>query len=179
MEIKPKAMAMPRDTNSLPQGKYGPIFPKSPACHGFTIIAKIIPNREEAIYEYARNIEKAVEAQPNCLAPLKLHYLRWVLFPIDGVTYFMYQGIFDTDFDKYTEDAVALFISLGVNTVFENLQGFPTDWKTNPDAFVRFVREHQCPSFLEYGEYPFYSADEIKKALVVKQAFSGMLDQLQ
>ena len=58
----------------------------------------------------------------------------------------MYQGIFDTDFDKYTEDAVALFISLGVNTVFENLEGFPMDWKTNPEAFVKFVREHQCPS---------------------------------
>ena len=179
MEIKPKAMAMPRDTGSLPQGKYGPVFPKSPACHGFTIIAKVIPGREEAIYQYAQNIEKAVDAQPNCLAPLQLHYLRWVLFPIDGVNYFMYQGIFDTDFDKYTEDAVALFISLGVNTVFENLQDFPKDWKTNPESFVRFVREHQCPSFLEYGEYPFYSADEIKKALVIKQAFSGMLDQLQ
>ena len=43
------------------------------------------------------------------LAVLKLHYLRWVLFPIKGETYFMYQGIFDTDFDKYTEDAVAIF----------------------------------------------------------------------
>jgi hypothetical protein len=29
-----------------------------------------------------------------------------VLFPIKGETYFMYQGVFDTDFDKYTEDAV-------------------------------------------------------------------------
>ena len=102
-----------------------------------------------------------------------------MLFPIDGVTYFMYQGIFDTDFDMYTEDAVALFISLGVNTVFENLEGFPKDWKTNPEAFVRFVREHQCPSFMEYGEYPFVSADEIKKALQMKSAFSEMLDQLQ
>jgi len=46
----------------------------------------------------------------------------------------MYQGIFDTDFDKYTEDVVALFISLGVDTVFENLEGFPADWKTNPEA---------------------------------------------
>ena len=46
-------------------------------------------------------------AQPDALAVLKLHYLRWVLFPIKGDTYFMYQGIFDTDFDKYTEDAIA------------------------------------------------------------------------
>ena len=43
----------------------------------------------------------------------------------------MYQGIFDTDFDKYTEDAVALFTKYGINTVFENLEGFPEDWKTN------------------------------------------------
>jgi hypothetical protein len=179
MEVKPKAMAISGDTSTLPQGKFGPIFPKTPACYGFTIIAKIIPGREPVFHEYAQNIEKAIDAMPNYLAPLKLHYLRWVLFPIDGVTYFMYQGIFDTEFDKYTEDAVALFMSLGVNTVFENLQGFPEDWKTNPDGFVRFVREHQCPSFLEYGEYPFYSADEIKKALQLKGAFTQMLDQLQ
>lgn len=179
MEIKPQAMAMPQDLTTLPQGKYGPIFPKSPACHGFTIIAKIIPGREQAFYEHGRTLEKAVTDMPNCLASLKLHYLRWLLFPIDGVTYFMYQGIFDTDFDKYTEDAVALFSSYGVNTVFENLEDFPEDWKTNPESFVRFVREHQHPSFLEYGEYPFFSADEIKKALVVKNAFSKMLDQLQ
>src|SRR5689334_1248919 len=108
MEIKPAAMAIPESTN-LPKGKYGPVYPKSPACHGFSILAKIIPGREPVFHEYARNIEQAVAAQPDILAPLKLHYLRWVLFPIKGDTYFMYQGIFDTDFDKYTEDAVALF----------------------------------------------------------------------
>ncbi len=89
---------------------------------------------------------------------LKLHYLRWVLFDIGGDTYFMYQGIFDTDFDKYTEDAVALFGKYGITTIFENLEGFPADWKTNAPAFVEFVREHQRPSFLEYGEYPYVSA---------------------
>jgi hypothetical protein len=34
----------------------------------------------------------------------------------------MYQGIFDTDFDKYIEDAVALFSKYGIHTVFENLE---------------------------------------------------------
>jgi hypothetical protein len=179
MEIKPQAMALPQDTSTLPQGKYGAIFPKTPACYGFTIVAKIIPGREPVFYQYAKNIETAVAATPNYLAPLKLHYLRWVLFPIGGVTYFMYQGIFDTDFDKYTEDAVALFKGAGLNTVFENLEGFPTDWKTNPEGFIRFVRDHQCPSFLEYGEYPFVSADEIKRALNVKSSLSELLDQMQ
>src|SRR3954468_22907885 len=179
MEIKPQAMAIPEETAHLKQGKYGPVYPKSPACHGFTIIAKIIPVREQVFHQYAQNIEKAVGEMPNVLAPLKLHYLRWVLFPINGDTYFMYQGIFDTDFDKYTEDAVALFGAAGVKTVFENLEGFPMDWQTNPDKFARFVRAHQVPSFLEYGEYPFFSADEIKKALKMKNAMTEMLDQLQ
>ena len=99
------------------------------------------------------------------LAPLQLHYLRWVLFDIGHDTYFMYQGIFDTDFDKYTEDAVALFASTGINTIFEKLEGFPEDWKTNAPAFIKFVREHQCPSFLEYGEYPYVTADRDQEGL--------------
>ena len=134
---------------------------------------------KRSFYEHARTIEKTIAAQPDALAVLKLHYLRWLLFPINGETYFMYQGIFDTDFDKYTEDAVTLFSATGISTVFENLEGFPMDWKTNPASFVTFVREHQCPSFLEYGEYPFVSADEVKKALKLKAAFSDMLDQMQ
>ena len=178
-EIKPQAMAMPRDTSQLKQGKYGPIFPKTPACYGFSIIAKIKPGTEANFYEYARNVEAGVAATPDLLNVLKLHYLRWNLFDINGETYFQYMGIFDTEFDKYTDDAVAIFSGSGLNTVFENLEGFPEDWKTNPEGFVRFVREHHRPSFLEYGEYPYVSADEIKKAINLKNAFTGMLDQLQ
>ena len=177
MEIKAAATVIPKDTSQLEQGKHGPVFPKTPACYGFTIIANIKPGRADVIRGYGAGIVKALEGDPTALAPLKLHYLRWVLF--DNDTRFMYQGIFDTDFDKYTEDAVALFRATGIDTVFENLEGFPADWKTNPEAFTKFVREHQCPSFLEYGEYPYVTADEIKKALKVKQALSEMLDQLQ
>lgn len=177
MEIKPQAVVIPKETDHLEQGKYGPIFPKTPACYGFTIIAKVKPGKVETIRNYGKKLAAALEADPYMLAPLKLHYLRWVLF--DNDTRFMYQGIFDTDFDKYTEDAVALFTKSGVDTAFENLEGFPEDWKTNPEAFIRFVREHQCPSFIEYGEYPYFTADEIKKALKIKSALSEMLDQLQ
>ena len=66
-----------------------------------------------------------------------------------------------------------------MNTVFENLEGFPKDWTTNAPAFIKFVRDHQRPSFLEYGEYPYVTADEIKKALRLKEKFSEMLDQMQ
>jgi len=177
---KPAAIAIPKEGYfKLQNGRYGPIYPRTPACHGFTIIAKIKPGREDAVRAYGKTIEKVIGDVPDTLATLKLHYLRWVLFDISKDTYFMYQGIFDTDFDKYTEDAVALFTKSGVNTVFENLEGFPEDWKTNVPAFAKFVREHQYPSFLEYGEYPYVTADEIKKALKLKAAFTGMLDLMQ
>ena len=143
------------------------------------LLQKLNREEREAIREHGKTIEEAITANPHFLAPLKLHYLRWVLFDVGSVLHFMYQGIFDTDFDKYTEDAVALFSISGLTTVFENLEGFPEDWKTNPEAFVKFVRDHHCPSFLEYGEYPYVSADEVKKALKLKAAFSEMLDQMQ
>src|SRR5216117_3766 len=143
---KPAAMAIPREGYfKLEKGTYGPIFPRTPACYGFTIIAKLKPGRESAMRDYANRIETALQGDPFFLAALKLHYLKWVLFDIGADKYFLYQGIFDTDFDKYTEDAIELFKATGVNTIFEKLEGFPTDWQTNAPAFIKFVREHQCP----------------------------------
>src|SRR5437763_4414926 len=177
---KPAAMAIPKEGYfKLEQGRYGPIFPRTPANYGFTVIAKVRPGREQAIREYGKTIEEAVKGDPTLLAPLRLHYLRWVLFDVGSGLHFMYQGIFDSDFDKYMEDAIALFNITGVTTVFVNLEGFPEDWKTNINAVVKFFRDHQRPSFLEYGEYPYVTADEVKKALKLKAAFSNMLDQMQ
>ena len=176
---RPRAMAIPKEGYfTLERGRYGPIFPRTPACYGFTIIAKIKPGTEDEIRQYGKTIEDALKGEPDVLAPLQLHYLRWVLFDIGQDKYFMYQGIFDTDFDKYTEDAIALFTQTGVNTIFEKLEGFPMDWKTNTPAFIKFVREHQCPSFLEYGEYPYVTAAEIRKALMLKQTFQEMLNEM-
>ena len=177
---KPAMMAIPKEGYfEVERGRYGPIFPRTPACYGFTIIAKVIPGREDAIREHGKTLEAAVTQNPEVLAPLKLHYLKWQLFEIEGATYFQYQGIFDTDFDKYTEDAVMLFSQSGIATTFENLEGFPEDWRERPDGFVEFVRAHHVPSFVEYGEYPYVTSDEIKQALHLKSAFSDMLDQMQ
>jgi hypothetical protein len=153
---KPAALAIPEEGYfQQERGRYGPIYPRTPACYGFSIIAKVKEGREEAVRAYGKQIQDAIATSPDVLAPLRLHYLRWVLFDVGSGLHFQYQGIFDTDFDKYTEDAVALFSQTGITTVFTNLGGFPEDWKENPAAFVKFVRDHQYPSFLEYGEYPY------------------------
>ena len=129
----------------LEEGRYGPIFPRTPACYGFSVIGKVKEGREQAIRDYGKEIEAAVAADPKVLAPLQLHYLRWVLFDVGGGTHFQYQGIFDTDFDKYIEDAVEIFNSSGITTVFTNLEGFPDDWRTNITAVNDFFRDASLP----------------------------------
>jgi len=176
------AMAIPPGgffPDKVEQGRFGPIFPRTPLNYGFTIIAPIKPGTEANFYQYAANIEAAVAGAPDVLDILKLHTLKWALFDLEGKTYFMYQGVFDTDFDKYTEDAVSIFSATGLNTVFENLEGFPEDWKSNSPAFIQFVRDHHRPSFMEYCEYSYVSAKEVKSALAVKNGLADVLDNMQ
>ena len=46
---KPAAMAIPKEGYfKLEQGRYGPVFPRTPANYGFTVIAKVKPGRENA-----------------------------------------------------------------------------------------------------------------------------------
>ena len=174
--IKPGAAVYP-DENAKPvMGRYGSQFPKTVA-NGFTIIAPIKPGKADEIRAAGVRVATAVLSDPYMLAPLALHFLRWVIF--DNDTRFAYIAWFDTDFDKYVEDAVMLFNRSGVQTLFENLVGFPEDWRTNPAAFAKYAREHQVDSFMEYVEYPDVTAVDVIKALAMKKAFGEVLDQMQ
>ena len=73
----PAAVALPKEGYFKKEdGRYGPVFPQTPANYGFTVIVKVKPGREDAIREYGKTIEEAVKGSPHVLAPLKLHYLR-------------------------------------------------------------------------------------------------------
>ena len=155
MEIKPQAMAIPKGTDHLE-------LPKTPACYGFSCVAKVKPGWEEHLYKNAKVMEKAIEDDPDTLAVLKAH-LRWVIFTVEGENYLIYQSIFDTDFDKYCEDASVLFGQMGIKAPFEALEGWPEDYATNPQSIVKFFREHQWPSLFEY-EHPYVTCDETGRA---------------
>ena len=179
--LKPAAMAIPKEGYiERVDGPYGPVFPKTPANYGFSILAKVKPGREEAVPRLRHRDRDGHTRQSRPAGPAQAALPCAGSSSRSGLTSISCtRAIFDTDFEQYTEDAIELFKLSGVNTVFENLEGFPEDWKTNPPAFIRFVREHHVPSFLEYGEYPYVSTDEIKKALRMKAALSTALDQLQ
>ena len=59
-------MAIPKGgffKDKVEQGRYGPIFPMTPACCGFSVIAKVIPGMEEHLYNNAKVMEKARRSQ--------------------------------------------------------------------------------------------------------------------
>ena len=82
---RPRAQAIPKEGYfTLEQGRYGPDLPRTPACHGFTIIAKIKPGTEEEIRAYGKKLEKArrgrparARAAPAALPPLGALRHRW------------------------------------------------------------------------------------------------------
>ena len=84
---KPAAMAIPKGgyfQDKVEQGRYGPIFPKTPACYGFSILAKIIPGREDVFYKYAKDIETTIAAQPDALAVCNCTICAGCSFPSRG-----------------------------------------------------------------------------------------------
>jgi hypothetical protein len=151
-----------------------PTSERTPA-NGLTILADIKPDKIAEIRAQAAKM--GTLPLHDLLGPLTLHFARWVLVNKD--TQFLYIAIFDTDFEQYTEDAIRIFTHVGMGSLFLNLVGFPEDGMKNPEAFKQFVREHQCPSFLEYSEYEGVTVKEIKRALKVEQAFSTLLDAMQ
>jgi hypothetical protein len=70
---KPAAKAIPKEGYfELERGRYGLVFPRTPACYGFSIIAKVKEGREEAVRAYGKTIEETIAASPEALAPLRL-----------------------------------------------------------------------------------------------------------
>jgi hypothetical protein len=134
---------------TLSQGeKTMPTSETTPA-NGLTVLANIKPEKVAEVREQASRM--AALPLHQILEPLTLHYARWVL--VNNETEFLYIAIFDTDFEDYTDDAIKIFNSVGMGSLFLNLEGSPEDGMRNPEAFKKLVREHHGPSFLEYSEY--------------------------
>ena len=68
---KPAAMAIPKEGLFRTRaGTVRPIFPRTPACYGFSIIAKVKEGREETVRAYGKTIEETIASSPEALAPL-------------------------------------------------------------------------------------------------------------
>ena len=68
---KPAAMAIPKEGYfKLEQGRYGPIFPRTPANYGFTIIAKIKPGqRSKRSANMGTQLRKRLQKIPCSCTP--------------------------------------------------------------------------------------------------------------
>ena len=64
---KKAAKAIPKEGFLEGTGRCRPIFPRAPACYGFTIIAKIRPGAEQTIRSYQKGIEETIAGLPDAL----------------------------------------------------------------------------------------------------------------
>jgi hypothetical protein len=143
------------------------------------IVGNCKPGTADAVRKMAadRATASSWEQTYELLKPLTIHYARWTL--INNDTQLVYTAIFDTDFDKYVEDAHHLFLTTGFPNFFEVMEGFPEDWKTNVAAFQQFFNDRQNESVYEFASYPGVTVADVEKALKVRQAFAALLDQMQ
>src|SRR3954462_13486139 len=83
----------------------------------FTFVAKVKPGRGKDIRaKAAKRAELPWAEIDKLLRPLTLHYARWLLF--DNDTRFIYYASFDTDLDRYLDDAARIFAESGVAGFF-------------------------------------------------------------
>ena len=146
----------------------------------FTFVSKVKPGRGSNIRAKAAERAKMPwEDIDKLLRPLTLHYARWILFNND--TQFIYYASFDTDLDKYIDDAARIFAESGVAGFFPDLEGFPDDPASagDPEAYRKFLADNKVDSFFQFEGYPGVTVEEIKKAVRVRNAFSNMLDEMQ
>ena len=146
----------------------------------FTFFSKVKPGRAQNIRAKADERAKLPWGDlDKLLRPLTLHYARWILF--DNDTRFIYYASFDTDLDKYLDDAARIFSESGVAGFFPDLEGFPDDPASagDPEAYRKFLADNKVESFFQFEGYPGVTVEEIKKALRVRNAFSNMLDEMQ
>ena len=120
----------------------------------------------------------AVAGQPECLAVLKLHYLRWVLFDI-GRNLLHVPGNLRHRFRQVHRRRDGTLLERRHQHSIQEPRRISGRLEDERSGVHRVLSRSPVPSFLEYGEYPYVSADEIKKALKLKAAFSKMLDQMQ
>jgi hypothetical protein len=150
------------------------------ATQHFTFVSKVKPGRGKNIRANAgKRAEIPWEQVDKILRPLTLHYARWLLF--DNDTRFIYYASFDTDMDRYIDDAATIFAESGVAGFFPDLEGFPDDpaSASDPKAYRKFLADNKVDSFYQFEGYPGATVEEIKKALKVRNAFSNMLDEMQ
>ena len=125
------------------QGGAGPVRPNFSQDAG---VLRLLDHREDhprpggRLLRICQNIEKAVAGQPDFSPCSSCTICAGCSSRSRGRPTFMYQGIFDTDFDKYTEDAVATFSAVRHSIPSSKTsKAFPKDWKTNA-AGVHQVR---------------------------------------
>lgn len=118
--------------------------------------------------------ERLRKAPWEYIRKIGVHDMRHVIYEND--TRLLWATEFDTDWDPYIEDAIAL---IGVDSFADWLQhtvGFDTVDRSSIDAIKRYVQSAQVSATGYYQAVPDLTLSQIKKAQELMAAFEKVLD---
>ena len=176
------AMAIPEGgyfPDKVEQGRFGPIFPRTPLNYGFTIIAKIKPGTAGELlpvrpqYRGGRCRHAGPTRRPE--AP----HAEMGAVRHQGRHLLHVPGHLRHRLRQIYRGRGHIFSSTRAQYRVREPRRLPGGLEIEPAGVHRFVREHHRPSFLEYAEYSYVTANEVKSALEVKNGLANVLDNMQ
>lgn len=130
---------------------------------------------EELVAAIQRFKEKAQPRDKSVFEKVGLRTQRHVVF--DNGTRVMWSTAFDTDWDPYIDDAIAIFGAASWVDWMQHTVEYPEGMETASNAEVKQLlqsAQEQAAAF--FDAFSPYTLSQIKKALLVNQAFERLLD---
>lgn len=133
------------------------------------------PGHEQALREaILRFKEKAQPGDKTVFEKVGLRTQRHVIF--DNGTRLMWSTAFDTDWDPYIDDAIAIFGADGWVDWMQHTEEHSAELGTSNAQIKEFLQSAQAPAVAFFDAFSSYTLSQIKHALILQQAFEHMLD---
>jgi hypothetical protein len=133
------------------------------------------PGHEQALREaILRFKEKAQPGDKTVFEKVGLRTQRHVIF--DNGTRVMWATAFDTDWDPYIDDAIAIFGADGWVDWMQHTEEYSADMGTSNAQIKEFLQSAQAQAVAFFDAFSNQTLSQIKRALILEQTFERMLD---
>jgi hypothetical protein len=179
----PSGLSLPGAPASSPDTRRSP--QKAPYQDGLTIIARILPGREEKLYSTLRQIGSAIET--NTLVPFpaleRIHFARWFVLEA-GVDEFGRQTeaqlVFSSNFDEPREAHLEELVEkarAGLDAIYENCDGYPAGAARTPESILRYLRDREIGYDTLYVGARGRTVRQIRDEALLRDAIQLFLDR--
>jgi uncharacterized membrane protein YphA (DoxX/SURF4 family) len=141
---------------------------------GTTLMAEILPGREEPL----RRVLEAIEADPRGNPYVRLgedrltHFARWVILPParqGGAPRLLYAATHNGDRDGYYLEMAR--VSPGLDAIWGNCPGYP-----GRDRFLEFARGRYRRTLEPFYAFPYETVESLRAEIAIRRSIEAFLE---